>query len=191
MKHIYRLYILNEFYLILRFHGWFSIRLGWLQIHFTHKNGLKKKEIWNQLFFICSQYVPKISGKYFEFWKGSSQASKIHQGKKTMKRGREGMEKGWEGSPRQPVEKTERTRAVWFSGAKFWADSKKAFRQGTTQGFFFVFVLGSSQLIQAVHKLNLANRSWERGEVNLTKIHQPLALHSTPPLHQKQVAARR
>jgi hypothetical protein len=37
----------------------------------------------------------------------------------------------------------------------------------------------------------LANRSWERGEVNLTKIHQPLALHSTPPLHQKQVAARR
>jgi hypothetical protein len=43
----------------MKFHGWTSIPLGWLQIHTTHKNGFKKKtvkfELKRQKNSICSK----------------------------------------------------------------------------------------------------------------------------------------
>jgi hypothetical protein len=58
------------------------------------------------------------------------------------------------GSPRQPVEKTKKNKgSLIFWGKNSRQTQKKAFSKGQPDFYFYFYLLGSSQLIQAVHKL--------------------------------------
>ncbi len=119
-----------------------------------------KKKAWNlksNPFIIMKDNF----GSKFQFWKGSSQASKIHQVKKEKKKQwweRGGKNQG--SSPTPPVEKTEITGAVWFSGAE-QKQIRKNIQTSESPETFNNFV-GSLNLFRAAHTVEW---TWQLGKI--------------------------
>ncbi len=130
-----------------------------IQVHTTHKNELKKKhEIWSQTLSLFSNIILGIN---FNFERAPPKLQRsIKSKKKKKKQWRERGGKNRGRSPSPPLEKTEITGAVWFSGAQ-QRQIRKNVQTSESAETFNNFV-GSLNLFGAAHRVEW---TWQFGKI--------------------------